>query len=93
MAGQGSGPDVVGVVSLVRPELRELLRQSRIPPESIVELLERALVAAVETWDETSDKGDWVLTMVGSECRAYWQERGLLPPAEREEPAEPERWW
>ena len=80
MAGQWSDADAVGVVSLVRPELRGLLRQYRIPADGLVELLERAVVAAVDSWDAKTDKAVWLLATVESECSAYWRDRGLPAP-------------
>ena len=89
MAGAMSDPETVGVISLVRPELRALLRQYRIPADHLVGLLERALVAAVDSWDPTADKGLWLLAVVASECSAYRRERGLPAPAACDEPGVP----
>jgi hypothetical protein len=85
MAGNRFDADdagVVGVVSLVRPEVRRLLRQYRIPStESMVELLERALVAALRAWGEKREQTSaCLLAAVRAECRAYWRERGVPSP-------------
>ncbi len=84
MEGNGSQQDLVAmtlVVSLIRPGLRRLLSGYRIPPASMVDVLERALLAAVETWDEDADRGDWLLKAVELECCAYWRVRHRRPPA------------
>ena len=74
---------MTGVASLIRPELRRLLWAYRIPPASMADLLERALLAAVETWDEGADKEDWLLKAVELECCAYWRGRRRRAAARR----------
>lgn len=84
MDGKGSEPDMVTrVVPRIRPELRHLLWRYRIPAAVIVEVLERALIAADETWETGADKEDWLLVAVELECSAYWRGRCRRPPAAR----------
>jgi hypothetical protein len=89
MAGAMSDPETVGVISLVRPELRALLRQYRIPANHLVELLERALAAAVDSWHPRTDKGLWLLMVVASECSAYCRDHNLPAPTSCNGPGTP----
>jgi hypothetical protein len=84
MDGNGSEPDMVtSVLPLIRPQLRHLLWRYRIPVAAIVEVLERALMAAEETWEQGAGKENWLLAAVELECGAYWRGRRRRPPARR----------
>jgi RNA polymerase sigma factor (sigma-70 family) len=59
----------------LEPELRRILRSSRIPFEDAEDLLQTTLVFALRKWHEIREPKAWLLGTLGNRCTLYWRER------------------
>jgi RNA polymerase sigma factor (sigma-70 family) len=59
----------------LRAPLRGLLYRYRIPPEDAEDVVQGALLLAVQKWDEIREPGAWLLGAVEKRCKLFWRAR------------------
>jgi RNA polymerase sigma factor (sigma-70 family) len=57
----------------VRPQIKKLLRNYDIPLQDAEDLLQDALLVAIQKWDTIRHKEAWILGAVRVKCSNYWK--------------------
>jgi RNA polymerase sigma factor (sigma-70 family) len=74
-ASQTMGAALPEVYERLRQPLRRLLYAYRIPPEDAEDVVQGALVLAVQKWSAIRDPEAWLLGTVKKRCILYWRAR------------------
>ena len=57
----------------LRPRLRRVLHNYRIPPQDAEDLLQEALLAAYLSWAVIQNRDAWLLVTLRHKCSVYWR--------------------
>jgi RNA polymerase sigma factor (sigma-70 family) len=63
------------VLRRLRPRLKQVLSRYRVPAHEAEDLVQEALVATVQKWDEIQDAEAWILVTLRNRCVVYWRKR------------------
>jgi RNA polymerase sigma-70 factor (ECF subfamily) len=67
-------PDSLEVLfQRLRPRLKKVLLQYRIPPQDAEDILQEAFTVAFQKWDTVYNKEYWLLGTVRYRCILYWK--------------------
>ncbi|MDP9120190.1 MAG: sigma-70 family RNA polymerase sigma factor, partial [Acidobacteriota bacterium] len=59
----------------LRPRLKQVLGRYRIPAHDAEDLVQEALVATIQKWNEIQDPEAWLLVTLRNRCVVYWRKR------------------
>jgi RNA polymerase sigma factor (sigma-70 family) len=68
-----SSATVEQFLKAIGPKLKRTLATTRVPVEDAEDVLQEALVALVEKWDEIRDRESWLLRTLRNCCFLYWR--------------------
>jgi RNA polymerase sigma factor (sigma-70 family) len=59
----------------IRPRLKQVLARYRVPAHDAEDLIQEALIATVQKWEQIQDAEAWLLITVRNRCVVYWRRR------------------
>ena len=59
----------------LRPRLKQVLGRYRVPAHDAEDLVQEALIASIQKWDEIQDHEAWILVTLRNRCVVYWRKR------------------
>ncbi len=59
----------------LRPRLKQVLSRYRVPAHDAEDLVQEALVATVQKWNEIQDPEAWIVVTLRNRCVVYWRKR------------------
>lgn len=59
----------------LRPRLKQVLGRYRVPAHDAEDLIQEALVATIQKWNEIQDPEAWLLVTLRNRCVVYWRKR------------------
>jgi RNA polymerase sigma factor (sigma-70 family) len=59
----------------LRPRLKQVLGRYRVPAHDAEDLIQEALVATIQKWNEIQDPEAWILVTLRNRCVVYWRKR------------------
>jgi RNA polymerase sigma-70 factor (ECF subfamily) len=59
----------------LRPRLKQVLGRYRVPAHDAEDLVQEALIATIQKWDEIQDHEAWILVTLRNRCVVYWRKR------------------
>jgi RNA polymerase sigma factor (sigma-70 family) len=59
----------------LRPRLKQVLSRYRVPAHEAEDLVQEALVATIQKWNEIQDPEAWILVTLRNRCVVYWRKR------------------
>jgi RNA polymerase sigma factor (sigma-70 family) len=59
----------------LRPRLKQVMGRYRVPAHDAEDLVQEALVATLQKWDEIQDPEAWILVTLRYRCVVYWRKR------------------
>jgi RNA polymerase sigma factor (sigma-70 family) len=73
---QPAGPSSIEeLLAVVRPRVRRVFAQYRIPHQDAEDLLQEALIVTFRRWDDIRYKEGWLLVTLRHKCSIYWREK------------------
>ena len=71
-----SGPTSIDeLIEAVRPKVRRVFAQYRIPHQDAEDLLQEALIVTFKRWADIYFKEGWLLVTLRHKCSIYWREK------------------
>jgi RNA polymerase sigma factor (sigma-70 family) len=71
-----SGPASIDeLIDVVRPKVRRVFAQYRIPHQDAEDLLQEALIVTFKRWADIYFKEGWLLVTLRHKCSIYWREK------------------
>ena len=71
-----SGPASIDeLIAAVRPKVRQVFAQYRIPHQDAEDLLQEALIVTFKRWADIYFKEGWLLVTLRHKCSIYWREK------------------
>ena len=59
----------------LRPRLKQVLSRYRVPAHDAEDLIQEALVATIQKWNEIQDPEAWIVVTLRNRCVVYWRKR------------------
>jgi RNA polymerase sigma factor (sigma-70 family) len=63
------------ILRRLRPRLKQVLSRYRVPAHDAEDLVQEALVATIQKWNEIQDPEAWILVTLRNRCVVYWRKR------------------
>ncbi len=63
------------VLRRLRPRLKQVLSRFRVPAHDAEDLVQEALVATIQKWQEIQDPDAWIVVTLRNRCVVYWRKR------------------
>jgi RNA polymerase sigma factor (sigma-70 family) len=75
-AGRAAGPSSIEeLLEVIRPRVRQVFAQYRIPHQDAEDLLQEALIVTFKSWDIIHYPEGWLLVTLRRKCSIYWRSK------------------
>ena len=69
----GQGESLEAFLTRMRPRLKQLLKNCRVPPEDAEDVLQDTFLALFRQWESIRHKESWLISTLRFKCAAYWK--------------------